>query len=149
MIFDSINNLQIYLPLNPLFRIVYEFIKNNDLAALPKGKVNLSNGVYAMVNEYETKAFQETFIECHRKYIDIQVMVSGAEQIGICHRSECKVSAAYDEKEDYEKLAGPYDLITLKEGNFVVFFPHDGHAPELKVDNHSASVRKIIFKIPI
>jgi biofilm protein TabA len=149
MIYDSLDNLQNYIAVNPLFRNVLEFINSTDMAFLAKGKVNLSGGVYAIVAEYETKDIQDTFIECHKKYIDIQVILAGVEQIAICNKKECKTSEAYSEEDDCEKLAGSYDLITLRKGFFVIFYPQDGHAPELKINNKSDKVKKIVFKIPV
>lgn len=148
MIYDSLANLNTYIAIHPLFRIVLEFINNENIAALKKGRVNLSGGVYAIVDEYETKDMKDTFIECHKKYIDIQIILEGAEQIGICNKNEAKIIEAYDEENDLEKLAGEIDLITLRKGYFVMFYPQDGHAPGLKIDNKKGKIKKIVFKIP-
>jgi len=149
MIFDSIDNLPNYVSLHPLFPVILEFVNKENLSALNRGKVKLSRGVLAIVDEYETKDFKDTFIECHRKYIDIQLILSGEEQIGLCHKNECKVSQAYNEEDDYEKLTGRYDLLTLRKGYFVLFYPQDGHAPGLKTNNKSEKIKKLVFKIPV
>jgi len=149
MIYDSLDNFKIYTAINPLFRTVLEFINNGNIVALEKGKVNLADGVYAIVDEYETKDLKETFIECHKKYIDIQIILEGAEQIGICPKNEAEIIEAYNEKGDYEKLAGKVDLLTFKRGCFAVFYPQDGHAPGLKINHEAGRIKKIVFKIPV
>jgi YhcH/YjgK/YiaL family protein len=148
MIYDSLANLHTYIAIHPLFSTVYEFINNENIAALEKGKINLSGGIYAIVDEYETKDSKETFIECHRMYTDIQIILEGVEQIGICNKNECKIIEAYNKENDFEKLDGLFDLITLRKGYFAIFYPQDGHAPGLKINNVRDKIKKIVFKIP-
>ena len=88
-------------------------------------------------------------IECHKKYIDIQIIIDGVEQAGICDKNECKIIEEYNQEKDLEKLEGKVDLITLKKGCFVIFFPQDGHAPGLKVGNSENRVKKAVFKVPL
>jgi YhcH/YjgK/YiaL family protein len=148
MIYDSLANLHTYIALHPLFGNVLEFINKENIAALEKGKVNLSGGVYAVVDEYETQDMKDTFIECHKTYIDIQVIMEGMEQIGICNKNEAKIIEGYNKESDLEKLDGQFDLITLRKGYFVIFYPQDGHAPGLRINNKKDKVKKIVFKIP-
>jgi len=148
MIYDSLDNFQAYISINPLFQTVFQFIKSENMAALKKGKISLTDGIQAIVDEYETKDLTDTFIECHKKYIDIQVTIEGVEQIGICPKNEAEIITAYDQEKDYEKLACKVDLLTLKRGFFAIFFPQDGHAPGLKINNETGKVKKIVFKVP-
>ncbi|HOW57825.1 MAG TPA: YhcH/YjgK/YiaL family protein [Smithellaceae bacterium] len=149
MIFDSIDNLPNYVLLHPLFSTVVEFVNKENPAALKKGRIKLQRGVLAIVDEYETKDITDTFIECHRKYIDIQIILSGEEQIGLCHKKESEVSKSYQKNDDYEKLTGHCDLLTLRQGYFAVFYPQDGHAPGLWINNKSRKIKKLVFKIPV
>lgn len=149
MIYDAISHLPQYLSLHPLFSSVIEFINSHDLSHLPLGRVNLDNGVYAVISEYPTQDIKGKFLECHKRYIDIQIMAQGAEQIGICGKNECQTIAEYDEEKDYEKLEGKFDLITLKSGYFTIFFPQDAHAPGLKIGHTAPTVKKVVFKVPV
>ncbi|MDA8126366.1 MAG: YhcH/YjgK/YiaL family protein [Deltaproteobacteria bacterium] len=149
MIIDTLANLHTYKPLHPLLGQVVAFIAKEDLGALKKGRIELTDGIYANVDEYETTALEDTFIECHKRYIDIQIIMAGVERIGICHTEEAKSSALYNEAGDFEKLDGKCDFLTLKKGYFVLFYPWDGHAPGLKIDSVPERVKKIVFKIPV
>lgn len=149
MIYDSLDNLNFYAGLHPLFLIVSRYAGSGNIAALPKGKVSIGAGVQAIVDEYATQDFADTFIECHRKYIDIQMIAEGAEQIGICPKKDTEIIAAYDQEKDYEKLSGIIDLLTLKKGYFAIFYPQDGHAPGLKINGKAGRVKKIVFKVPV
>lgn len=149
MICDSLVRFGDYIAVHPLFRTVFEYISNNDIFSLEKGRINLPGRIYAIVDEYETCALEDTFIECHRTYIDIQIILHGKEQIGFCNRDACRVGEDYSKEKDCEKLKGKVDLLTLRKGYFMIFYPQDGHVPGLMVNHKRGRVKKIVFKVPV
>ena len=149
MIFDALSYLHNYLPCHRLFPKVLDFINSHNLSNIEIGKVDIGEGVYVMISEYATDDISNKFIECHKKYIDIQIIIDGVEQAGICDKNECKIIEEYNQEKDLEKLEGKVDLITLKKGCFVIFFPQDGHAPGLKIGNSGNRVKKAVFKVPL
>ncbi len=149
MIYDALSHLPDYLSCHSLFPKVSDFINSHNLSDIEAGKVIIGEGVYAVISEYRTDGIENKFIECHKKYIDIQIIIDGVEQIGVCGKNECKVIGEYDKDKDLEKLEGKVDLITLKKGYFVIFFPQDGHAPGLKIGNSANMVKKAVFKIQL
>jgi biofilm protein TabA len=149
MIFDSLKYFNTYLAVNPLFTIVSEFINSHDISELPLGRCNVSRGVYLSKNEYVTKDIQSKFIECHRHYIDIQIVDEGKENIGFCYRDNCTILEKYNEEKDVEKLSGKCSFFTLNKGYFVIFFPQDAHMPGVNVDDQKQTVKKVVFKVPI
>jgi len=148
MILDSVDNFKFYAEIHRHFKTVFDYLQNNDLSALSEGRYDISNGIFAISSRYKTINESDTFIECHRKYIDIQIMVKGSEKMGICNRDICE-KLEYNEAEDYQKLNGNMDFITVKNGFFTVFFPHDGHMPQLIQGEKSDEVRKIVIKVPV
>lgn len=149
MIFDALDNLQMYAAVRPEFADIQAFISTTDLPALPDGKHPINDhGAYASVNEYYTKSIEDSFIECHRKYIDVQIIVQGEEKIGVTHKQFC-VEQPYDDENDLQKLTGRVDFITLVPGLFAVFSPHDAHEPGVKSGTEAVAVKKIVFKIPV
>ena len=149
MILDTISNLKSYISCHPDFGDVISFIDKTDLQSLSEGKhlVNHS-GTFVSVNEYEPKLESDCFIECHRKYIDIQMITKGEEFIGYCPVSDCSAEH-YNEDADLQKLSGTVSYISMQLGTFAIFFPHDGHMPCIRKDGKSATVKKIVFKIPV
>lgn len=148
MILDSLTRFDSYTGVHPLFGAVRDFLAEQDVTQLTTGRHDLAHGIFALVSDYRTKPLSETFIEAHRKYIDIQILVRGAEQIGICDISNCQ-ELPYDESNDFLKLQGKTDLVTLHAGSFAVFFPHDGHMPQVAVKGEPAEVKKIVVKVPV
>jgi YhcH/YjgK/YiaL family protein len=119
------------------------------MAELPSGKYEIGkNGMFALISEYETKGISQCFIECHRKYIDIQMLLSGREKIGVCNKKDCK-EEEYIEERDFQKLYGEVSFITLMPGMFAIFFPHDGHMPQAQCADKPESVKKIVVKVPV
>jgi len=148
MVFDSIENFGNYLSLHPHFNDVYDFIKGKNIPEMAEGRYEVnSHGAFVLVKEYVTKDISETFVECHRKFIDIQILLKGIERIGICNKTECK-GYAYDPDKDLQKLEGELNFIKMDKNYFVIFFPQDGHMPELNYGDLQEKVKKIIFKVP-
>lgn len=149
MIFDSLDNLQIYEGVHTGFADVGRFLATADLSTLNSGNYPINDtGAYASVNEYVTKTIEGSFIECHQKYIDVQIIAWGEENIGVTHKRYC-IEEIYDEKKDLQKLVGRVDYIKLLPGLFVIFFPHDAHEPGLIAGTDAVAVKKIVFKIPV
>lgn len=149
MIHDSLPNLALYTELSPRFSAAAVFLATTDLTALPLGRVEIDGeDVYASVAEYETHEDCADRYEAHREYIDIQVLVSGAERIGMAHRTPCmEVVQEYDEGRDIEFLRAEGGLVPMYAGQFLVIFPHEAHEPGVHPASGPAKVRKIVIKV--
>ena len=103
--------------------------------------------MYAMVSRSPARQRSEARLEAHRKYIDIQYVISGVEEMGWKARSRCqRPHDQYDAEKDIEFFADvPDNYVTVLPGQFVVFFPDDAHAPLIG----TGEVHKIVIKVPI
>lgn len=115
------------------------------------GKVELANGAFAMEQVYECKTRPEAFFESHRKYIDVQVMIAGAEWIEVADVSLLTVSQPFIEERDLIKYADTTVASVLKftAGDAAIFFPVDGHMPCLQPGGQPGLVRKTVVKVPV
>lgn len=147
MIYDNLTQFHYYEAIHPLFPEVSRFLQRTDLLQLSPGRHPLSSGAFVGRSDYMTCPDNEAFIECHRQYIDIQILLAGSERIGICHRDDCRAEP-YQADLDLQKLSGEVAFITLRPGNFAVFFPHDGHMPQVCI-SAPEPVTKLVFKIPV
>ena len=86
--------------------------------------------------------------EGHRKYIDLQFVISGQEYMECTNIAECEAITEFDEENDYALYVcnGLKLKMECKENNFAVFYPEDIHKPCVKLDA-SSSVKKIVVKI--
>jgi YhcH/YjgK/YiaL family protein len=149
MIFDKINNFEQYHCMHKHFAEVSRFIEAAPHTERSDGKYEINDqGAYAVIETYETMDVSDCFIECHRKYIDVQVVFEGIEQVGVCHRSSCE-ALPYDEEKDFQKLEGDVDLVALGAGSFMIFYPDDAHMPRIRYEGAAGRVKKAVFKIPV
>lgn len=145
MIIDNLTNSEKYTNLHKDFKLVFDFLKNNDLSKLECGKHQLrGDEVFFNLQEYETKPAQK--LEAHKKYIDIQVVATGKEYMGYTNIKNTTVSEEYNEEKDVMFLTGDVDKLLATNENFLIFYPEDAHMPALAVDAPS-TVKKAIFKI--
>ena len=148
MILDLLENLKLYEALNPHFRKVVDFIANNDLAGLPLGRNEIcGDAVFANVMEVKPKTKEEAFIEMHRKYIDIQIPVSADETMGYTPINELP-QTSYNDADDaavYPVGMPARDYFNVHKGEFVIFFPQDGHAPAIT----ASPLKKVVIKVAV
>ena len=150
MIYDTLKNSGIYHSVHSEFKKAFTFLCGKKLLTLPIGKHKIGRkGTFAIIQEYSTKDESEGFIECHRKFIDIQYLAKGIEKIGVCAKSACTPLTPYDADKDFQKLKGKVDFITLDPNVFAVFFPDDGHMPTIMRGRKKEKVRKIVVKVPV
>ena len=146
MVVDTLENLEKYASLNPLFAQAVEFLKSTDLDAHEIGKITLKEGEL-MVNFSQTrpKTKEEAKLETHNQFIDIQIPLSGVEVMGYTPRTDLPEEEYNAEKDItfYKGLAKDY--LTITPGMFAIFFPQDGHAPGVTSDG----VKKVIVKVRV
>lgn len=149
MILDKIENSGIYKLINTRLAKAFDFLQITDLSTLSPGKHIIDGDtIYAIVFEYNTQTKVGKSLESHIKYIDVQYMVEGTEQIGITTYKDQKATKAYDNENDYLLFEDSFDKITLKKGMFAIFFPDDLHLPELAAGMNS-KVKKIVVKVKL
>ncbi|MCL2831782.1 MAG: YhcH/YjgK/YiaL family protein [Treponema sp.] len=151
MIFDSIKNGCLYTGLGPGFKEAFEFINKTGgigMAKLPIGRHDLAGGVYCLVQEYETKPQSQGMFEAHRKYIDLQYIISGRERQNFANCGDLRLTVPYNEEKDLTVYEGAGSSLVLNSGFFAVYFPDDVHMPNLQAAGAPEKTIKAVFKIP-
>jgi YhcH/YjgK/YiaL family protein len=129
----------------------FDFLKDMDLTKLELKRLDLDgDNLYVIPSEYNTKNPEDARFEAHRKYIDIQYVVSGSELIGIAPlASQDSVLQQYDATKDIEFLSVKKGwTVEATPAKFFIFFPDEAHEPGLKIDTN-APVRKVVVKVKI
>lgn len=149
MILDNIRNYDQYITCNPNLILARQHLLRSDLAVLEDGQYDLgSDKGYGLVRRYVTKPLTDQKFEAHRKYIDIQYIVSGEEYIIYNDATKLQTFSCYEEENDCELFSGNGTAIHLTQGDFVILFPQDAHIPKIAV-NAEKPVIKAIVKIPV
>lgn len=150
MILDSLKNFRTYAGLHERFALVADFLEKNDLAALADGKYEIDgDNVYMKLGTYALKTPENAALEAHDNYIDIQVVVDGSEGFGWRFREQCDSPRGEMnlEKDIIFYNDRPSATVTAKDGEFVIFFTDDAHAPLTDTGLARKDVRKCVFKI--
>lgn len=150
MIYDKIDNLDTYSTLSEDIRIGLEYLRDVDLD-VENGMYELSHRVKAIVSEYTTKEVNGNGYEAHREYIDIQYIISGEEVVRCLPLEYLKVVKAYNKDIDaafYAETGIKPQELMLGNGYFAIFFPQDGHMPQLCV-HEPEKVKKVVVKVKI
>lgn len=145
MVIDTLENLDKYVSLNPLFKDVLDFIKSNDLNSLEIGKHEIKGSeLFVNVQVAKGKTKEVAVLETHKKMIDIQIPLSAEETYGYTPLCDLP-DAEYNNEKDITKYEGMADTyVTCKPGEFAIFFPQDGHAPCIA---GVPEIKKAIFKV--
>jgi YhcH/YjgK/YiaL family protein len=147
MIVDRIKKANIYANLSERLAVAIRYLQTNDLSEFKTGKYQIEDDdVYVSINEYDTKNVENAKWEAHQKYADIHCVLSGEEKMGYANLEKMEVAEAYNPEKDIAFLKGSGDYITIKPGDFAIFFPHDAHQPGV-VSNGTAKVKKVVVKV--
>lgn len=134
--------------LHPGFKMVLDYMRSHDVAKAENGTVKLDgDNVFVRIMEIDGKTKEQAVIEMHREYIDIQFPIVGVETYGRTDRKRLqKVTQPYDAEGDCALYGDtPESYVTLHPGEFVVFYPEDGHAPCIG----QGKIKKVIAKIRV
>jgi len=147
MILDRLENSKKYEALHPKFAQAFECLRKFSADIAP-GRYELDGDrLYVNVMDIQNHSRETSKLEAHKKYIDIQYIFSGDEEMGWKDVSLCSsVSTAYDDNADYALYTDlPDSWFAVPDGAFVIFFPEDAHAPSIG----SGMVRKAVVKVAL
>lgn len=150
MIKDRIENIELYKNLSENLRNAIRCVRQDNFLDELRAKKRLEgDGFYVMLQEYETNSDENGRWETHKKHIDIQYVLSGEERTGYAYIADLGQILESSQERDfyfYEEPAAA-DWITVHGGEFVIFFPTDGHKPSLHVNDTVSRVTKVVFKV--
>lgn len=148
MVSDLLSNAPRYAALGRRVARGLRFLAETDLATLAVGRHEIDGErLFVLVSEYVPKAQATCRWEAHRKYIDLQYVVSGVERIGVAPAASMRETGCEADR-DLVWLEGEGDFLTLGAGRFVLLWPGDAHMPGVATDPPE-SVRKVVVKIAL
>lgn len=119
-------------------------------ATIDNGVDQINPRVKAIVSEYETKIENEYGYEAHKKFIDIQYTLKGQERVACLPLDKLTGTKPYSEEKDaafFTANIQPMEM-TIGDGYFAIFYPQDGHMPQLGINNPTM-VKKVVVKVQI
>jgi biofilm protein TabA len=148
MILDLLENAPRYLALNKGFAAAVEFLLRPDLKEFPSGRYGIDGDrVYATVSKSAGRKKEDALLEAHERYIDIQLVLAGTDDMGWKPKSLChQPSGEYDQQSDIQFFADePSAWLAVGSGAFAIFFPEDAHMPLIS----SGELHKVVVKVTV
>ena len=148
MIHDTLDNADRYAVLHPLFPRAIEFMRSPALRTLEPGiHVIIDKQLFAIVEHVSARVREAAKLECHRRNIDIQLVLQGRDEMGWKSLSDCHAPIAeFNAEKDIGFFSDPIDTWVATHANeFCIFFPQDAHAPLVG----TGKIHKIVLKIAV
>ncbi len=148
MILDHLDRAYSYASFHRRFSEAFDFLRNAEWQSIEDGR-HLIEGddLYVLVSSDQGRGRENSALEVHRRFIDIQFVIAGNEVIG--WRSVTTLRDAktpFDGSRDIGFFSEqPESWFIVSPGSFAIFFPTDAHAPLAG----SAKVRKAVVKVPV
>jgi len=149
MIIDRLSNHTLY-PLGDAWKKAFAFLEalTPDVA---EGKYEIDNdNIFAIVMCYTTTTPENSLLESHRKYIDIQTVLDGAERFECAHIDDLSIQVPYDTDKDiilYEQKSCRAFTSDITPGTFIMLYPHDAHMAALMIEDMPKTIKKVVVKI--
>ena len=163
MIYGNVNNeffeQQAAVLPKPLKEALF-YLKGIDLVHHETGAFPTEIGGVPMilqVMDLETKTRETCYPEVHRKYVDLQLFISGGPEVStfFTDRGEETVKddqlntprdiLFYENRPETAKLEGS---VIMEPGSYAIYFPWDVHIPGQCDANGPVKYRKIVLKVP-
>lgn len=148
MIFDQLDNCELYRPVEALTK-AFDFLRTLGPEAEDGEYPIRGEEIFARVMRYETRPRSEGRLESHRRYIDIQAVLSGSETV-LWAPLAAIAGAPYDSESDvsfHPEPVGPLSSLQLSPDLFALFLPGDAHMPMLHPGPEPSIVTKVVVKI--
>ena len=145
MIHDTLDHIFRYEGMHEGVLMGLKYLRDTDFSILSDGPQEIDGkNVFANIMTVETKPVNDT-PEAHKKYIDIQYLISGREHIDVGPLETMEEVSGKPEN-DIWFYHGKLDRITIGDGRYAVLFPGDAHAPCIQADGPK-TVRKVVVKV--
>lgn len=149
MILDALENAHLYAGLSPALAKAFDILADPAVVDKADDKYTVDGDeLFYLVDSYTTYPVDERFFEAHRRYIDVQFIVSGCEMIGVSPLEGLFVQSPYNDENDVIFYHQPevFTRAVVTAGMFCVLLPEDGHMPCCQIQG-PAEVKKVVVKI--
>lgn len=146
------DSIEKYLGMDARLDAALQMLKEGIVDNAELGRYEDSDVLYHIVQRYDTKVKDEARWESHKKWIDIQYIRTGTEQIDVLVTSNGLDIVEQNEEKDlifyHDNAASGVLSLTLEQGMLAIFYPEDIHKPCVCKDTPK-TVEKVVFKVKI
>lgn len=127
------------------------YLSSTDFSSLSDGTYFIEDeNIYAMIQSFHVSDPIDVEFETHKKYLDIQYVLSGILEIKVTERNLLIPCTEYDQENDvifYKRVESDTHL-RLYPGEYAILFPTDAHRMVcFPKDGQPADIRKVVVKV--
>ena len=147
MIIDRLANRAPLFQLSPRLARALDYLRATDVRSVTLGRHDIDGDrLFALVQEYTTRAADQCVWEAHRRYIDVQFVVAGVERMGYANLGRDAGARSRTTQRATSRSSSPAsEFVTIRAGMFAIFGPEDVHSPGHAAGEPSL-VRKVVVK---
>lgn len=148
MILDHLENCSAYFSLNSRFEKAFAFLFRADIKELPPAKYEIEGAdIFAIIVKEPGKKKEKGGIETHQRYIDIQYVLSGVDEMGWKPKNLCIAPTGDHDPEKDARFFNdePDTWMTVQPNAYAIFFPEDAHTAMFSDGN----IHKVIIKVAV
>ncbi|MDM7926542.1 MAG: YhcH/YjgK/YiaL family protein [bacterium] len=145
---DQLENAEACFSLHPLLERAFAFLRAELPEDAPDGRVDIDGDrMFCLVSTGQGRGRQNARLEAHRRYIDLQFVLSGTDVMGWKPLKRClSPESDFDAERDIVFFRDDASVWkTVQAGSFALFFPDDAHAPM----GGEGLIRKAVVKIAV
>lgn len=147
MIIDSFDKIEKYKVLLPHLEDGLKAMQKANVSE--KGRYEFAGG-YFMVQIGCTNPLEQGSFEAHRRFIDVQILLEGSEEIAWAPYESLEICELYNAETDKERLQGERrHCMLIEKGMFWCAFPWDAHKAISHTGEKEHYYRKIVMKLPV
>ena len=151
MIISQLKHLDKYRSLSSNIGQAIDYLKTDEWRTLADGRYEPGGeSFYISVGRYQTKTAEPLTYEAHKRYLDIQIVLSGEEGMAYVEHEGLVNLIPYDQQRDISMWSSPKGcpvMVTLLEGRVAILFPEDAHAPGLSLGSEPCWMHKVVVKV--
>lgn len=148
VILDTLENAGRYTALHPLFERAFDYLRQLPAQPPEIGRINLDGErLVAIYSEVGGRTRDQARLECHRRYIDIQYIIAGSDEMGWAPLHACQQCVAeFSAEKDIQFFHdAAHSWVRVPAGSFCIFFPEDAHAPLVS----DGRIHKVVLKVEV
>lgn len=153
MIIGKLEDIRTQISLLPQILLAVDHVEHLDFDSLEDCRYKLLGTNHEVIIQTfkPDRLPDKIVVEGHIRFIDFYYLINGSEVIGYIPSKNLADKSEYDKDLDVwtcEVARNKLSLLKLYQGDAVIIFPEDAHAPQL-INEEPAITKKVIVKIEI
>ena len=147
MIFDTLENLELYIPVVPQLRVVADALDHDEIYDKPAGIYKTPDKDVTYQVQNITTSSADVPFTVHKNTTVVSIVLSGQELCSTTWRELKDQVVCFDSKSDTGVFtAEPISALQAAQGRFALFLPGEPYKTSVSI-GESSFVKKVIFRI--